>query len=418
MKLVLLLPLFLFTQMILFAQNICRTIEYKQQLLLNHPELASKITSIETFTKNFQKGNGYTTFGLNPASNGNGIITIPVVVHVLYNSDQQNISDAQVQSQIDILNQDYRRLNGDTVNTPLVFHDAAADCGFQFQLAKVDPAGYSTTGIIHKKTSIQSFGVEDAIKFSAQGGDDAWDKDSYLNIWVGGLNGGILGYSSVVGGPKENDGVVVFYTAFGIGGTSVAPYNKGRTTTHEIGHWLNLIHTWGDADCGDDQVDDTPPQQTSDIGCPGGTIISCTNAPVGNMYQNYMDFTNDACMNLFTNGQRRRMLALFQPGGERNALLSSTALTATPLQNPVSEPISTSISIYPNPSVDHITIQLSDDIAIGSQLEIYNGFGQRTATLIVAQSQFQMNISSFGKGVYFIKTINGNCKAMAKLVKL
>ncbi len=404
--------------MILFAQNICRTTEYRQQLLLNHPELASKIAAVETFTKNFQKGNGYTTLGFNPASDGSGIITIPVVVHILYNSAQQNITDAQVQSQIDILNQDYRRLNADTVNTPLVFHDAAADCGFQFRLAKVDPNGYATTGIIHKKTNIQSFGVEDAIKFSAQGGDDGWDKDSYLNIWVGSLNGAILGYSSVVGGPKENDGVVVLYTAFGTGGTSVAPYNKGRTTTHEIGHWLNLIHTWGDADCGDDQVADTPPQQTSDMGCPSGTIISCTNSPLGNMYQNYMDFTNDACMNLFTNGQKSRMLALFQPGGERYAILSSTALTATPLQNPVSEPIITSISIYPNPSVDNITIQLSDDIAIGSQLEIYNGFGQKTATIIVKQSQFQMNISSFGKGVYFIKAINGNSKTMAKLVKL
>jgi hypothetical protein len=421
MRRFLLLPLLLISQTILFAQNICRTTEYRQQQLIKYPELASKVSAIENFTQNFIQNKLYSTLGINSTSNGSSIITVPVVVHVLYNSTQQNISDAQIQSQINILNQDYRRLNADTVNTPFIFQSAATDCGFQFELAKVDPNGYSTNGIVRKQTSIQAFAINDAMKFSAQGGDDGWDKDNYLNIWVCNLNGGVLGYSSIVGCAKENDGVVVLYTAFGNTGTATAPYNKGRTATHEIGHWLNLIHTWGDADCGDDLVADTPPQQAADYGCPSGIILSCNNAPVGNMYQNYMDFTNDACMNLFTNGQKARMLALFQPGGERYALLSSAVLTATTLSMPVpstADNATSFVSVYPNPSNDNITVKLSDDISVGSELDVYNQIGQKITSLIVTQSQFQLNISSFAKGVYFIK-VNGNtCKVMTKLMKL
>jgi len=253
------------------------------------------------------------------------------------------------------------------------------------------------------------------------GGDDAWDKDRYLNIWVGNLIDGILGYSTVVGCAAANDGVVVLYTAFGTGGTALAPYNKGRTTTHEIGHWLNLIHTWGDADCGDDHVADTPPQQAADYGCPSGIILSCNNAPVGNMYQNYMDFTNDACMNLFTNGQQSRMLALFQPGGERFAILSSTALTATALPSPITslaETTDNGIYVYPNPSAGMITVQLGNNINIGSSLEIYNQVGQRVVSTVVNQPQFQLNISSLGKGVYYVQVNDGKSKVMTKLLKL
>lgn len=410
----------LITHAVLFAQDICRTTEYRQQLLLKSPQLASKIAEIENSTQNFIKAKAYTTLGASSTSNESGIINIPVVVHVLYNSAQQNISDAQIQSQIDILNRDYRRLNADTSNTPSVFRPVAADCGFQFALAKVDPSGYATNGIIRKHTNIQAFGLEDGIKFSSSGGDDAWDRDSYLNIWVGNLNGGVLGYSSVVGCAKENDGVVVLYTAFGTNGTTIAPFNKGRTTTHEIGHWLNLIHTWGDADCGDDLVSDTPPQQAADRGCPNGIIITCSNAPYGNMYQNYMDFTNDECMNLFTNGQKDRMLALFQPDGARYALLSSVALTATPLPKPtpVSVDNGSYVSVYPNPSNGSVTVQLSDDISTGSQLDIYNQVGQKVSSQIVKQSQFELDISSLGKGVYFIKVNDGKCKVMTKLMKM
>src|ERR1700730_15192403 len=243
------------------SQMECRSFSYRQELLARSPETASAVQAIEAFTKNLKESKSTETNDLGGPGKNLPLITIPVVVHVLYNSADQNISDAQVRSEMDVLNFDYRRQNSDSDRTPEIFRQFAADCGIQFELAKTDPLGYATTGIVHKHTSILAFNIQDGIKFSKSGGDDAWDRDNYLNIWVGSLENGILGYSSVVGCHKENDGIVVQFNAFGTLGTANAPFNRGRTTTHEIGHWLNLIHVWGDADCGNDLVDDTPPQQ-------------------------------------------------------------------------------------------------------------------------------------------------------------
>ena len=420
-RLFLILLTLLTWQVMAFAQTNCRSAEYRQQLLENNPSILDRIAAIESFTQDYQKGPKYTLDGNSITASTPSLIKIPVVVHVLYHQSNENISDAQIKSQIDILNQDYQRLNTDTVNTPSIFRPVAANCGFQFDLAKADPSGYATSGIVRKYTTVQQFGVDDGIKFSSKGGDDAWDRDQYLNIWVGNFSNGILGYASVVGGPSANDGVVVLFTAFGMGGVAQAPYNKGRTTTHEIGHWLNLIHTWGDANCGDDHVADTPPQQAADYGCPSGTIITCNNAPYGNMYSNFMDFTNDACMNLFTNGQRSRMLALFQPGGERYALLSSNALTENALAPPVNKgtvDVSANVKVYPNPTVDWITIQLGDSLLPGAFVELYNQVGQKMISTMITQTTFQLNLVSMSKGVYYIKINNGEDKSVSKLVKL
>ena len=305
---------------------------------------------------------------------------------------------------------------------PQCFSNLLPNCNFNFQLAKVDTLGYATNGIVRKHTNIMSFGLNDDMKYSSLGGDDAWDNDRYLNIWVCNLNADVLGYSSVVGGPKDKDGVVILYTAFGVNGSAAAPFNLGRTATHEIGHWLNLIHTWGDADCGDDLVMDTPPQQQADRGNPQGTIISCNNAPNGDMYTNFMDLTNDASMNLFTNGQRDRMVALFAPGGERFPMLSSTALTATPLAGSVStttsETINQQITVYPNPATSMVSVQFTDDAIIGSNIEVYNQVGQKVFATTVNQLTVQLNVSSLGKGIYYIKTGDDKNKNISKLVKL
>jgi hypothetical protein len=192
---------------------------------------------------------------------GTPVYTIPVVVHVVYNTNAQNISDAQVQSQIDILNQDFQKLNADTTAVPSAFKPLIADCKIQFCLAKQDPYGNPTTGILRKYTSKTAFSDNDDIKKSGRGGDDAWPASSYLNLWVGNLSGGLLGYAQFPGGTAATDGVVVLYSAFGNTGTVSAPYHKGRTTTHEVGHWLNLRHIWGDdsgACTGSDGVGDTP----------------------------------------------------------------------------------------------------------------------------------------------------------------
>ncbi len=256
------------------------------------------------------------------------IKTIPVVVHVIYNTTSQNISDAQINSQIAVLNADFRKLNADFANAPAAFAALGADCELQFVLAQRDPNGNATNGITRTYSTNTSWSVNDQMKFNSNGGADAWPAASYLNIWVCKLSGSILGYAQFPGGNASTDGVVITTKAFGtIPGSGLSPvYNKGRTATHEIGHWLNLFHIWGDdgTSCnGTDLVNDTPNQGGANFGCPTFPHLSCSGDANGDMFMNYMDYSNDACMNMFTLGQKDRVDALFMPGGARNSLLNS-----------------------------------------------------------------------------------------------
>ena len=298
------------------AQRICGSMGYLNNQIQSDPNIVQRRQNIETQTQAYQSS-------LNKASGI--IVTIPVVVHVVYNTSTQNISQAQIQSQIDILNADFRKLNSDTANVPTLFKSIAADCKIEFVLAKRDPAGNATSGIVRKQTTTTSFSTNDNVKYSSKGGDDAWASGSYLNLWVCPLGGGILGYAQFPGsGSALTDGVVVNVTAFGNTGTAAAPFNKGRTATHEVGHWLNLYHIWGDdsGTCtGSDNVGDTPNQGAENYGCPTFPRASCSNT--SDMFMNYMDYVNDACMNMFSVGQSTRMNALFATGGPRASLLSS-----------------------------------------------------------------------------------------------
>jgi hypothetical protein len=299
------------------AQRICGTVEHQHALEMADPGVALNRQLIEQHTQQFQDG---------PGKKVRTVITIPVVVHVVYNLASQNISDAQIQSQIDVLNQDFRKLNPDFVNTPGVFQSAGADCEIHFVLARRTPNGDSTTGITRTATAVSSFTYNDNVKYTALGGRDAWPATDYLNIWVCKLSNGLLGYAQFPGGPAATDGVVVSFRAFGTNGAVLAPFNKGRTATHEVGHWLNLYHIWGDdgGSCADsDMVNDTPDQASENYGCPTYPKLSCNNGPGGEMFMNFMDYTDDACMSLFTNGQKSRMHALFAPGGARVSLLNS-----------------------------------------------------------------------------------------------
>jgi len=252
----------------------------------------------------------------NPISAQSGeraIITIPVVVHVIYRLANENISDAQVLSQIDVLNEDYARLNTDAANTPNAFSSIAANCEIQFCLAKRDPNGVASNGIVRVQTTVNTFQGNDNMKSASTGGSNPWPRNSYLNIWVCSLEGGLLGFAYQPGTAANVDGVVIGFRYFGRTGTLQAPYNKGRTATHEIGHWLNLDHIWGDdgGTCtGSDAVTDTPNQADANYGCPSFPKVSCLNGPNGDMFMNYMDYTDDGCMNVFTNGQKARMLAV------------------------------------------------------------------------------------------------------------
>lgn len=241
------------------------------------------------------------------------VITIPVVVHVVFSNSMENISDEQIASQISILNQDYRATNPDIVNVPEPFKSAIADAKIEFKLAERDPEENNTDGITRTFTNELSFNPNnDSIKFNSTGGRDAWPTDKYLNIWVCNLSGGILGYAQFPGGPPETDGIVITYTAFGNIGTASPPFNKGRTTSHEVGHWLNLRHIWGDdfgACSGSDRVNDTPNQADANYGTPVFPHISCNNGPDGDMFMNYMDYVDDIAMFMFSQDQVARMRA-------------------------------------------------------------------------------------------------------------
>lgn len=308
---------------VIYAQEkkrICATMEVHERLLKTVPAYKASQAAIENLTRNYLLRKEFRT----------EVVKIPVVVHVVYNTPEQNISDAQIKSQIRILNEDYRKLNTDVSTVPTVFQPLSADTLIEFELACRSPDGGSTNGIIRKSTAVTGFSFDDAVKFSGSGGSDAWPKDRYLNIWVCNLSGGLLGYAQFPGGPAETDGVVIAYTAFGDTGTAASPFDKGRTATHEVGHWLNLRHIWGD-DCpgsnqcsGSDLVADTPNQECMNYGCPDFPHISCDNGPNGDLFMDYMDYTDDACMVMFSNGQSARMDAALT--GPRSAILNSDGL--------------------------------------------------------------------------------------------
>jgi hypothetical protein len=253
------------------------------------------------------------------------LVTIQVVVHVVAKTEEEDIFDEQIESQIEVLNQDYRAKNADRSSIPDVWAGLAADPNIQFALATKDPKGKPTNGITRVQTTRDSFGTGDSVKTRAGGGTPPWATDRYLNIWVCNLGDGLLGYAQFPGGPARTDGVVILYTAFGTKGAAAEPFNLGRTATHEVGHFLNLRHIWGDTnDCsGSDQVSDTARAQSPNYGKPDFPHISCNNGPNGDMFMDYMDYVDDAAMCMFTPGQAARMNATL--AGPRKKLAAAGA---------------------------------------------------------------------------------------------
>jgi hypothetical protein len=281
--------------------RVCESQENLARLLSENPGLAEKMNQIESFTKN-----AIETGRLLP----DGTIEIPVVFNVLYKTTAENVSLAQLQSQIAVLNNDFGATNNDYNNTPSIFQSVrSGNTGIRFVLDAVN----------RKATTKTSWRTNDDMKKASRGGIDPTSPTTKLNFWVCNLANSILGYAQFPGGPAATDGIVCDNNATGNSGTVSAPYNGGRTATHEIGHWLNLRHIWGDATCGNDQVGDTPQHNASNGGCPAYPHYStCSGTPV-EMTMNYMDYTYDACMYMFTIGQKQRMQATFASGGPRNS---------------------------------------------------------------------------------------------------
>ncbi|HEX5618486.1 MAG TPA: M43 family zinc metalloprotease [Solirubrobacteraceae bacterium] len=294
----------------------CGALDVHRLLLNTDPEYAAARSELEDFTDT------ETARGL--AAAAPKVRTIPTVVHVVYKTAAQNISDAQVKSQIDVLNEDFRKMNADAGSVPSVFQPLHVDTMVQFKLATKDIFGNSTTGITRTKTNKSSFGINDGVKSYKTGGIDPWPARRYLNIWCCNLGGGLLGYAQFPGGPWKTDGVVILCTAFGNTGTATDPFDLGRTATHEVGHWLNLFHIWGDdgTGCkGSDMCPDTPNQASENFGKPTFPHISCKNGPNGDMFMNYMDYVDDDAMMMFTDGQATRMNAALN--GRRKLLFQA-----------------------------------------------------------------------------------------------
>lgn len=335
---------FLFLNQSLLAQDYpvvrCHTVEAEQARRAQNPEMET----IDQFEKWMNK-----TMDVNRSS---VITTIPVVFHIIHNNSSvgsgTNISSTYISAQLSQLNNDFRKISGTSGDNN---NSVGADSEIEFCLAAVDPSGnaISEPGInrinrVSKGWTAPPYGtcpggqfndayIENTIKPQSQ-----WNPNDYMNIWLMDINCGILGYAqfpnssglSGLGSSNGNantDGVVLIYSSVGSTVTpypGAAPYNKGRTATHEVGHFLGLRHIWGDTNCGTDYCNDTPTQETSSGGCPNTTTCDGQN----DMVENYMDYSDDSCMNIFTNNQKSRMQTVLSNSPRRGSLGNSSACSS------------------------------------------------------------------------------------------
>jgi len=314
MKKIIILYYLIFSINLISAQapQRCHTNEHEQILESQNPLHKSNRETILNAAREYV--NAKSTMKTSTA-----IKDINVVVHVVYKNATQNISDAQIASQIAVLNQDFARTNADAGNTRSYFTSIVGPSAIRFHLATTDPLGSATSGITRTSTPTSSvFTTADQVKSAATGGKAPWNTANYLNIWVCELEGGVLGYAQFPGGPIGTDGVVIGYTFFGTMGTATAPYDGGRTTTHEVGHYLGLYHIWGDdfgACTGSDDISDTPNAGDANYTACAPDFINTCGSGTGDlpdMYENYMDYVNDDCMNAFTLGQIDMMESILE----------------------------------------------------------------------------------------------------------
>jgi hypothetical protein len=324
------------------------------------------------------------------------------------------------------LNNDFNDDNVDSPDEVHPFYDESTDgTNIRFGLAKYDEAGNSTTGITRTYTDIQGFD-EDQYNMhqTLKGGKDNWNPAKFLNIWVIAFQEGsqTFGWAyppTVLTEEPRIDGMVIRHDAFGTVGTagSVFPeQNLGRTGTHEVGHYFNLAHIWGegsqdDPACGDDHVSDTPPAIESNGGCPEGPInanSTCGSDDRGEMFMNYMDYVNDACMYMFTEGQTTRMRAALE--GPRKGLLTSggiTALTSTDVFNVV--------TVYPNPSNSgEFSIDLDGQIEL---IKVSDAYGRVILEKTINKSNYKLDLSAYSNGIYYLEVTSKGLTATQKIIK-
>jgi hypothetical protein len=403
-----------------FAQSEkCATMKILEKRIQQNPALKQKMEQSEIQTQNWISSNPN-------FKRSRQIITIPVVVHVIWNDPIQNVSDAQIYSQIEVLNEDFRLLNADSLEDTHPFWVHATDAQIEFCLATRDPNGNPTTGITRTQTSVVAWEEDDLdyIKSTADGGRDNWNPTQYLNIYVVNLDGTTLGFASFpdeLATDPDLDGVVIRYEAFGYTGTAGSGdfdvNDGGRTGTHEVGHWLNLRHIWGDDDCGDDFVADTEPAEEANYGCPNfphRDFNNCGTGEDGEMYMNYMDYVDDDCMNMFTYGQVQRMYAALN--GPRSGLLTSQGCQApVSVQNIL---YVNDVNVYPNPNNGSFTVNVSSFTTKNLTISIENILGKviKEFDNISSNSIHINSDNEFQSGLYFIRIDAGNNNVVTKKI--
>ena len=332
----------------------CFTSEIRKGNIAKNSNISQKMEAINRFTKKWISTN---------STRSREVITLPIVVHVLWYNEEQNISEEQILSQIEVLNMDFRKLNANFNLTPSGFQTIAADTEIEFCLASKDPNGNFTNGITRTETDVEVIGETERWYENSEGGKDAWDVNSYINIWVLDIGEDLLGFATPPGTaePVTSDGLVIGHQYFGTIGTAQnsEPNNLGRTATHEMGHYLNLEHLWGPDDGGcneDDFVADTPTQDWESEACPQfPSYDDCSFSGDGLNFNNYMDYTDDACMTMFTEGQKLRMLAAIS--GPRVSLLNSDACApSTSVADNTA--FTDQLEIYPNPASHSFSLKI------------------------------------------------------------
>lgn len=402
----------------------CATTENEQILRENNPKRETSAQFESWIAQKIQEESQ----NRNPKS-GNAVYTIPVVVHIIHNGDaigqNENISDQRVFDQIRVLNEDFGSIagtNGEDLS------GLGGDTGIRFCLASLDPNGAATNGIDRYnggKDFYKNNGEVQNIK-----AETSWDPTKYFNIWVVNWNGqqselnDLLGYAQFPqsnlpgivgqGGSSDTDGVAISYRNFGFNISGSAPYNLGRTTTHETGHFLGLRHIWGDTGgCNStDYVDDTPVAEQENRGCNESTD-SCPQ-PGNDMVQNYMDYTNDACMYLFTTGQATRMKVVLNNSINRKTLYTS-GVCGTASSQEFQYLMGT--NVYPNPAQDVLNISVTSE-NMPDSYTIFNSLGQTITTVNnVTNAALTVNTSAYSNGIYFIKINKGAESKTIKFVK-
>ena len=370
------------------------------------------------------------------AQKQNSVIIIPVVVHVVYKNAAQNIPDTQIVRQIQILNECYRLTNPNFVGTRPIFDSIGADTEIQFCLAATDTLGNPTTGII-RKSAPSNAGFDpilnmDKVKSSLTNGDNPWPNDKYMNIWVCDMSlfgqAFVLGYATFPGESPALDGVVIQSEYFGYG-TAAAPNNLGRTAVHEAGHFFGMRHIWADDDSGStgqcdstDFVDDTPNQAAKSQSDCNLTINSCSNeAPYWgaidppDMVENYMDYSADGCMAMFTKGQKARMYSYFNTAPARIAIKTSPVGCSTVGMKELYSNFGDYVFVYPNPTNDVLHVNITKVTPQNLKCEIYNSNGQLVRSVKQLDFQNTINLSELANGMYVVKIYNSEVNAVKKI---